>query len=99
MATRIEALPNIAARETNPGIIVPALSLWQREIVRFYRNRSRVIGVIASPLLFWIVIGSGFGSSFSAGGSRTAELSPVFLYWRAHHDCALHGHLHDDVGD
>ncbi len=43
---------------------VPTLSLWWREIVRFYRNRGRVVGVIASPLLFWIVIGSGFGSSF-----------------------------------
>lgn len=43
------------------------MSLWWREIVRFYRNRSRVIGVIASPLLFWVVIGSGFGTSFRSG--------------------------------
>jgi ABC-2 type transport system permease protein len=27
-----------------------------------------VVGVIASPLLFWLVIGSGFGSSFRSGG-------------------------------
>ena len=46
---------------------MPALSLWKREIVRFYRQRSRVIGVIISPVLFWIVIGSGFGSSFRGG--------------------------------
>ena len=44
--------------------IMPALSLWRREVVRFYRNLSRVVGVIASPLLFWIVIGAGFGNSF-----------------------------------
>lgn len=44
--------------------LLPALSLWRREVVRFYRNMSRVVGVIASPLLFWIVIGSGFGTSF-----------------------------------
>jgi ABC-2 type transport system permease protein len=43
---------------------MPALSLWRREVVRFYRNLSRVIGVIASPLLFWVVIGAGFGNSF-----------------------------------
>ena len=49
------------------GTLIPALSLWWREIVRFYRQRSRVIGVIASPVLFWVVIGSGFGSSFRAG--------------------------------
>lgn len=50
------------------GIILPSISLWWREIVRFYRQRSRVIGVIASPLLFWVVIGSGFGTSFRSSG-------------------------------
>jgi ABC-2 type transport system permease protein len=57
----------------DPGILLPSFSLWWREIVRFYRMRSRVVGVIASPLLFWIVIGSGFGNSFraqSAGGEQ-----------------------------
>src|SRR5512142_369846 len=62
---------------TTTGALVPALSLWQREIVRFYRNRSRVVGVIASPLLFWLVIGSGFGTSFrdqaAGGGSHYLE--------------------------
>jgi ABC-2 type transport system permease protein len=35
--------------------------------VRFYRQRARVVGVIVSPLLFWVVIGSGFGTSFRSG--------------------------------
>ena len=48
---------------------MPAFTLWWREIVRFYRQRSRVVGVIASPLLFWLVIGSGFGTSFRSGNS------------------------------
>jgi len=46
---------------------MPVLSLWRREVVRFYRNLSRVVGVIASPLLFWIVLGSGIGTSFRNG--------------------------------
>ena len=37
--------------------------------MRFYRQRARVVGVIASPLLFWIVIGSGFGTSFRSNGA------------------------------
>ena len=49
------------------GVSLPAFTLWWREIVRFYRQRTRVIGVIASPLLFWAVIGSGFGTSFRSG--------------------------------
>jgi ABC-2 type transport system permease protein len=51
------------------GVMLPAFTLWWREIVRFYRQRSRVVGVIASPLLFWLVIGSGFGTSFRSGNA------------------------------
>ena len=53
-----------------PNHLLPILSLWRREIVRFYRQKSRVVGVILSPLLFWLVIGSGFGSSFRSGGGN-----------------------------
>lgn len=49
------------------GILLPSLTLWWREVVRFYRQRSRVVGVLASPLVFWLVIGSGFGTSFRSG--------------------------------
>ena len=48
---------------------MPAFTLWWRELVRFYRQRSRVVGVIASPLVFWLVIGSGFGTSFRSGSA------------------------------
>jgi len=37
------------------------MTLWQRELVRFWRQKSRVLGVVASPLLFWLVIGLGSG--------------------------------------
>jgi ABC-2 type transport system permease protein len=53
--------------------LLPVISLWWREIVHFYRQKSRVVGVIASPVLFWIVLGSGFGSSIrssAAGGQN-----------------------------
>ena len=68
MATQTRALPAQAA-PVSSGVMLPAFTLWWREIVRFYRQRSRVVGVIASPLLFWLVIGSGFGSSFRAGNA------------------------------
>lgn len=44
-------------------------SLWSREIVRFYRQPSRVVGALASPLLFWLLIGFGIGNSFRAGAA------------------------------
>jgi ABC-2 type transport system permease protein len=53
---------------SSAGLMLPAFTLWWREIVRFYRQPTRVVGVLASPLVFWLVIGSGFGTSFRSGG-------------------------------
>ena len=44
-------------------------ALWWREVVRFLRQRSRVIGAFAQPLLFWILLGGGFAGSFHAPGT------------------------------
>jgi ABC-2 type transport system permease protein len=41
------------------SFILPAATLWQRELVRFWRQKSRVLGVVASPLVFWLLIGYG----------------------------------------
>ncbi|MBI4386406.1 MAG: ABC transporter permease [Elusimicrobia bacterium] len=47
-------------------------TLWIREVVRFYRDRSRVIGAIVPPVVFWFLIGSALGGgSGTAGGSNT----------------------------
>src|SRR6185312_9571227 len=68
MATRAESLP-LQPAVTGDELFLPAFTLWWREIVRFYRQRARVVGVIASPILFWLVIGSGFGTSFRSGST------------------------------
>ena len=44
--------------------LLPTLSLWKREIVRFLRQRNRIVGALATPLVFWLLIGSGLGPSF-----------------------------------
>ena len=63
-------------RRSRPGLLLPAFSLWWREIVRFYRMPTRVVGVIASPVMFWLVLGSGFGSSL--GNSNQDYLQYFF---------------------
>jgi ABC-2 type transport system permease protein len=40
---------------------LPVATLWQREMVRFWREKARVLGFVGSPLVFWLLIGSGFG--------------------------------------
>ena len=67
MATHTATLPQTTTAPASAGILLPAFTLWWREVVRFYRQKARVVGVILSPLLFWIVIGSGFGTSFRSG--------------------------------
>src|ERR1700681_2682923 len=68
MATQATTLSRPMGRPPSAGLMLPAFPLWWREIVRFYRQPSRVVGVLASPLVFWLVIGSGFGTSFRSGG-------------------------------
>src|SRR5256885_5686601 len=68
MAANSTALPRPISGTRNE-VLLPAFTLWLREIVRFYRQRSRVVGVIASPILFWVAIGSGFGTSFRSGAN------------------------------
>ncbi|HXB75519.1 MAG TPA: ABC transporter permease [Candidatus Acidoferrales bacterium] len=41
------------------GFFLPAATLWQREMIRFWRQKSRVMSVVASPLVFWLLIGYG----------------------------------------
>ncbi len=40
---------------------LPVLALLSRDLVRFWREKARVLGYVGSPLLFWVLIGSGFG--------------------------------------
>lgn len=48
-------------------------SIWLRDLLRFVRQRSRVVGSLATPVLFWIVLGSGLGRSFTAGGDASGS--------------------------
>ena len=46
-------------------------ALLYREWLRFIRQPVRILAVIAVPLMFWLVVGAGFGSSFAAAdGAR-----------------------------
>ncbi|MCL5125299.1 MAG: ABC transporter permease [Deltaproteobacteria bacterium] len=42
--------------------------LWLRQLKRFFRSRSRVLGSVAQPLLFLIALGFGFGPIYQRAG-------------------------------
>ena len=79
VVTQSATLPAHATSH-NRGLMLPAFTLWWRELVRFYRQRARVVGVIASPLVFWVVIGSGFGSSFRSGDAAGQQHYLDYFY-------------------
>lgn len=64
VATELRACPRKWEDKNPMSFLLPVGSLWQRELVRFYRQRSRVLGALGTPLVFWLLIGSGIGSSF-----------------------------------
>jgi ABC-2 type transport system permease protein len=61
-STPVHTLPAGASLGT-PSLWLSVGTLWLREIRSFYRQRSRVIGGLATPLVFWLLLGSGFGTS------------------------------------
>lgn len=47
------------------GAFVGAVwSLAQRELIRFFRQRTRIVGALGQPLIFWVLFGAGLQGSF-----------------------------------
>ena len=54
--------------------------LWKREIIKFVKDRSRVIGALAQPLVFWLLLGLGFQNSFGLPGTAESVGYMEYLY-------------------
>jgi daunorubicin resistance ABC transporter membrane protein len=52
--------------------------LVRRDLTRFFRERSRVLGAVLQPLLFWLMIGSGMAGSFRLPGSEQVSYLEYF---------------------
>ncbi len=55
--------------------------LWLRQLKRYFRSKSRIIGSLGQPLLFLVALGFGFGPIFQkAGGGNYIEfLTPGII--------------------
>lgn len=42
--------------------------LWLRQLKRYWRSRSRIIGSLAQPMLYLLALGYGFGAVFRQAG-------------------------------
>jgi ABC-2 type transport system permease protein len=55
--------------------------IWYRDILRYWRDRWRLVASLAQPLLFLVVFGSGLSSALGGGFGRGSGLSYIqFIY-------------------
>ena len=54
---------------------LPIWTLTQRELVRFFRQRTRVVGALGQPVLFWVLFGAGLHGSFEAPSWAQHEMT------------------------
>jgi len=60
--------------------VLPIATLWWREVVRFCRQRSRLVGAFAQPLVFWLLLGSGLNPSFRPPGTPEGTSYVEYFY-------------------
>src|SRR6267142_3344431 len=64
--------------DVNP--IAAARALAWREIVRFFRQRNRIVGSIGTPLVFWLLFGAGLSSSFRMGAGPDQQSFLTYFF-------------------
>src|SRR5205085_7781506 len=71
--------PCLMIQPMRQPLLLPSFSLAQRELVRFLRQRNRIIGALATPIVFWLLIGGGMGRSFQASGPDGSNYMHFFF--------------------
>jgi len=69
----VSAASSIAPRPRSGGGWAVVSVLWRRDLLHFARERARVFSAIAQPILFWLLLGSGFGSGLRTAGVSYSE--------------------------
>ncbi len=76
--TSVETSPPAAtSRELKPraAFWLPIWTLTWRELVRFFRQRTRVVGALGQPIIFWILFGAGLHGTFQAPSWAAESMS------------------------
>ncbi len=55
-------------------------TLWHREVIRFVRQRSRVVGALTQPIVFWLLLGGGLSASFRPPSAPPGASYLGYLY-------------------
>ncbi|HJU00753.1 MAG TPA: ABC transporter permease [Actinomycetes bacterium] len=69
--TAVNPTPVAAVRVAGGGLrhqVRGAAVVWQREMIRFGRDRSRIVSSLVQPVLFLFVLGTGLSSLIASNG-------------------------------
>lgn len=62
------------------SLLLSVMTLCWREVVRFVRQRSRLVGAFAQPLVLWLLLGGGLSASFRPPGTPEATGYLEYFY-------------------
>jgi len=60
------------------SLLAPIAALARREVVRYTRQKSRIIGGLAQPIIIWLFLGAGFSASFQTNGPASTYAEYAF---------------------
>src|SRR5438477_12114831 len=84
LETAVKSAPVVLAPiDTRAASLRAVYIIWYRDILRYWRDRWRLVASLAQPLLFLVVFGSGLSSSLGSGslfGSRSGLSYIQFVY-------------------
>jgi len=88
MSVETANAPKVAPRapapiDTRAASLRAIYIIWYRDILRYWRDRWRLVASLAQPLLFLVVFGSGLSSALGRGGlfgSRSGLTYVQFMY-------------------
>src|SRR5229473_7440074 len=67
VTTAASATQHVAPADTRMASLRAIYIIWYRDILRYWRDRWRLVASLAQPLLFLIVFGSGLSSALGGG--------------------------------
>jgi len=62
-------------------MLLATYALCARDVVRFYRQRSRIVGALGTPVVFWLLLGSGLGRSFRLGPDGVVQAGYIEYFY------------------
>ncbi len=63
----------ILQRSASPGLWLPMYTLAHRELTRFLRQRTRIVGALGQPIIFWVLFGAGLRGTAQEPGQMSYQ--------------------------